>query len=190
MPCSATTIRFRWFPGSKRWAFACCSMNAKQSFARTNGSILRESTMHISSEWTTSKKPLSRYPAVSSRSCCLTTEAHRQAAHANFDLMLSGHTHGGQICLPGSIPIKLEAVLPRRMGAGPWQYRDMTGYTSVGGLERRSRAPQLSAGNYLASFTPRLTLYVCSPEAPLRNLNDCIALGWSNFRPEARTFTG
>ena len=61
-----------------------------------------------------------------------TPEVYRQAAHANFDLMLSGHTHGGQICLPGSIPIKLEAVLPRRMGAGPWQYGDMTGYTSVG----------------------------------------------------------
>ena len=26
------------------------------------------------------------------------------------------------------------------------------------GLERRSRAPQLPAGNYLALFTPRLTL--------------------------------
>ncbi|MGB7830049.1 MAG: metallophosphoesterase, partial [Pseudolabrys sp.] len=61
-----------------------------------------------------------------------TPEVYRQAAHANFDLMLSGHTHGGQICLPGSIPIKLEAVLPRRMGAGPWQYSSMTGYTSVG----------------------------------------------------------
>lgn len=61
-----------------------------------------------------------------------TPEVYRQAAHANFDLMLSGHTHGGQICLPGSIPIKLEAVLPRRMGAGPWQYSHLTGYTSVG----------------------------------------------------------
>jgi uncharacterized protein len=61
-----------------------------------------------------------------------TPEVYRQAAHANFNLMLSGHTHGGQICLPGSIPIKLEAVLPRRMGARPWQYQSMTGYTSVG----------------------------------------------------------
>jgi predicted MPP superfamily phosphohydrolase len=61
-----------------------------------------------------------------------TPEIYRQAAHANFNLMLSGHTHGGQICLPGSIPIKLEAVLPRRMGAGAWQYQTMTGYTSVG----------------------------------------------------------
>jgi predicted MPP superfamily phosphohydrolase len=61
-----------------------------------------------------------------------TPEVYHQAAHANFNLMLSGHTHGGQICLPGSIPIKLEAVLPRRMGAGAWQYQSMTGYTSVG----------------------------------------------------------
>jgi len=61
-----------------------------------------------------------------------TPEIYRQAAHANFNLILSGHTHGGQLCLPGSIPIKLEAVLPRRMGAGAWQYHNMSGYTSVG----------------------------------------------------------
>jgi predicted MPP superfamily phosphohydrolase len=61
-----------------------------------------------------------------------TPEIYRQAAHANFNLMLSGHTHGGQICLPGSIPITLESKLPRRMGAGPWQHHNMIGYTSVG----------------------------------------------------------
>jgi uncharacterized protein len=56
-----------------------------------------------------------------------TPEIYRQAAHANFNLMLTG----GQLCLPGSIPIKLEAKLPRRMGAGAWQYSKMNGYTSV-----------------------------------------------------------
>jgi predicted MPP superfamily phosphohydrolase len=61
-----------------------------------------------------------------------TPEIYRQAAHADFDLMLSGHTHGGQICLPGAIPITLDATLPRRMGSGPWRYRGMVGYTSVG----------------------------------------------------------
>ena len=61
-----------------------------------------------------------------------TPEIYRQAAHAGFDLLLSGHTHGGQICLPGSIPITLDSVLPRRMGSGPWSYGGMAGYTSVG----------------------------------------------------------
>ena len=61
-----------------------------------------------------------------------TPEIFRQAAHAGFDLMLSGHTHGGQICLPGGIPILLEAVLPRAYGAGAWRHAGMAGYTSVG----------------------------------------------------------
>jgi predicted MPP superfamily phosphohydrolase len=61
-----------------------------------------------------------------------TPEIYRQAANADFDLVLSGHTHGGQICLPGSIPITLDSNLPRRMGAGAWTYKKMVGYTSVG----------------------------------------------------------
>jgi predicted MPP superfamily phosphohydrolase len=61
-----------------------------------------------------------------------TPEIYRQAAHADFDLLLGGHTHGGQICLPGSIPVTLDSVLPRHMGAGSWTYHRMTGYTSVG----------------------------------------------------------
>ncbi len=61
-----------------------------------------------------------------------TPEIYRQAAHAGFNLMLSGHTHGGQICLPGAVPITLDATLPRRMGSGAWRYRAMVGYTSVG----------------------------------------------------------
>jgi predicted MPP superfamily phosphohydrolase len=61
-----------------------------------------------------------------------TPEIYRQAAHAGFDLLLGGHTHGGQICLPGSIPITLDSVLPRHMGSGAWKYHDMVGYTSVG----------------------------------------------------------
>src|SRR6187401_3241123 len=89
------------------------------------------STMHITIGSTTSKRQRPRFQTFSILLSHI-PEVYRQAAHANFDLMLSGHTHGGQICLPGSIPIKLEAVLPRRMGAGPWQYSHLTGYTSVG----------------------------------------------------------
>jgi uncharacterized protein len=61
-----------------------------------------------------------------------TPEVYRHAAHAGFDLLLSGHTHGGQICLPGAVPITLDSVLPRRMGSGIWKFHDMIGYTSVG----------------------------------------------------------
>ena len=61
-----------------------------------------------------------------------TPEIYRQAAHADFSLLLGGHTHGGQICLPGAIPITLDSTLPRHMGSGPWKYHEMVGYTSVG----------------------------------------------------------
>jgi predicted MPP superfamily phosphohydrolase len=61
-----------------------------------------------------------------------TPEIYRQAAHAGFNLMLSGHTHGGQICLPGGIPILLEANLPRAFGARAWRHAGMAGYTSAG----------------------------------------------------------
>jgi predicted MPP superfamily phosphohydrolase len=61
-----------------------------------------------------------------------TPEIYRQAAHADFDVLLSGHTHGGQICLPGGVPITLSAVLPRALGSGPWRHHGMIGYTSVG----------------------------------------------------------
>ena len=61
-----------------------------------------------------------------------TPEIYRQASHADFDVLLSGHTHGGQICLPGRIPVTLDSVLPRSLGSGPWRHHDMIGYTSVG----------------------------------------------------------
>jgi predicted MPP superfamily phosphohydrolase len=61
-----------------------------------------------------------------------TPEIYRQAAHAGFDLMLSGHTHGGQICLPGGVPVVWDARCPRRMASGPWRYGPLVGYTSVG----------------------------------------------------------
>jgi uncharacterized protein len=61
-----------------------------------------------------------------------TPEIYRQAAHADVNLLLAGHTHGGQICLPGSIPITLDSRLPRRFGSGRWAYHRMAGYTTVG----------------------------------------------------------
>jgi predicted MPP superfamily phosphohydrolase len=61
-----------------------------------------------------------------------TPEIFQQAAHAGFDVLLSGHMHGGQICLPGGIPVTLDSDLPRAFGSGAWRYKNMAGYTSVG----------------------------------------------------------
>lgn len=61
-----------------------------------------------------------------------TPESYRNAAHADFKLMLCGHTHGGQICLPGGIPLITDADCPRAYVRGPWRYHDLAGYTSVG----------------------------------------------------------
>jgi predicted MPP superfamily phosphohydrolase len=61
-----------------------------------------------------------------------TPEIYRQAAHAGFDLLFCGHTHGGQICLPGGFPLTLDARCPRRLGSGAWRHARMQGYTSAG----------------------------------------------------------
>jgi predicted MPP superfamily phosphohydrolase len=61
-----------------------------------------------------------------------TPEVYRQAAHASFDLLFCGHTHGGQICLPGGLPLTLDARCPRRFGSGSWRHAQMQGYTSSG----------------------------------------------------------
>lgn len=61
-----------------------------------------------------------------------TPEAYRQAARAGFQVMLSGHTHGGQICLPGGFPLITDADCPRRYARGPWRHEALVGYTSVG----------------------------------------------------------
>jgi hypothetical protein len=61
-----------------------------------------------------------------------TPEVYRHAAHADFNLLLCGHTHGGQICLPGGVPIITDANCPRDFARGAWKYHDLIGYTSVG----------------------------------------------------------
>lgn len=61
-----------------------------------------------------------------------TPEIWREAAHAGYDIFLCGHTHGGQLCLPGGIPLTLDSDCPRRLGRGPWRVNGMQGYTSPG----------------------------------------------------------
>ena len=55
------------------------------------------------------------------------------AADAKFDLFLCGHTHGGQICLPGGIPLLTRSHGPRQFAkGGKWRCQEMIGVTNVG----------------------------------------------------------
>jgi predicted MPP superfamily phosphohydrolase len=59
-------------------------------------------------------------------------EIYRHAAYVGFDFMMCGHTHAGQICLPGGLALALNSSAPRFTGAGAWSYDLMQGYTSAG----------------------------------------------------------
>lgn len=59
-------------------------------------------------------------------------EIYRHAAYAGFALMLCGHTHGGQICLPGRVALTYNAKCPRALGKGAWRWQKLQGYTSTG----------------------------------------------------------
>lgn len=55
-----------------------------------------------------------------------------EAFTAGMDLYLCGHSHGGQICLPGGKPIITHCRCARSYKAGAWQHESMRGYTSRG----------------------------------------------------------
>ena len=57
---------------------------------------------------------------------------YSEAAAHGVHLMLAGHTHGGQICLPGGHMILTGLRCPRRYLRGAWSYKGMHGYTSSG----------------------------------------------------------
>lgn len=59
-------------------------------------------------------------------------ETFREAAEAGFHLQLSGHTHGGQICLPGGHPVVVPCRVPRQFVSGRWVHAGLQGYTTRG----------------------------------------------------------
>lgn len=59
-------------------------------------------------------------------------QTYVEAEGLGVDFMLSGHTHGGQLCLPGGRPLITHCPVPRAFAAGPWRHGRLQGYTSRG----------------------------------------------------------
>ncbi len=59
-------------------------------------------------------------------------EAYDVAAHLGVDLYLCGHTHAGQVCLPGGRPVIRHLSRGRRFYRGTWRHRGMLGVTNAG----------------------------------------------------------
>ncbi|HKK34521.1 MAG TPA: metallophosphoesterase [Desulfomicrobiaceae bacterium] len=59
-------------------------------------------------------------------------EVYHEAWEHGAALYLAGHTHGGQVRLPGRGPIFTHSRAPRAFAADRWEYRGMQGYTSSG----------------------------------------------------------
>ena len=59
-------------------------------------------------------------------------ERFSEIASVGYSLLLTGHTHGGQVCLPGGVAVVTSTSAPRKMAKGIWQHQGMTGYTSRG----------------------------------------------------------
>ncbi|MEI6070839.1 MAG: metallophosphoesterase [Verrucomicrobiae bacterium] len=59
-------------------------------------------------------------------------EIYPEAEPLGFDLQLSGHTHGGQLCLPGGHAVFTSCKVDRPFLKGRWHHRTLQGYTSPG----------------------------------------------------------
>jgi predicted MPP superfamily phosphohydrolase len=80
-------------------------------------------------------------------------EIAAEAAALGVNLYLCGHTHGGQICFPGTIPIIANASCGMKLVRGKWLQTAMTGYTSRG-----------------TGFSTAAARFFCPPEITLHTL--------------------
>ena len=82
----------------------------------------------------------------------------KEAADAGIHLHLSGHGHGGQICLPGGYPLIHNQRAPRSMNSGAFEQEGMHGHVSRGtgscGVDIRFFCP------------PEITLHHLEPTKP------------------------
>ena len=87
-----------------------------------------------------------------------------EAAEQGYGLYLCGHTHGGQVCLPGGIPVlthmdRRGGRVPRRLARGRWRLGELVGVTNLGagfsGVAARFSAPPQVLRLILRRHQPR-----------------------------------
>lgn len=92
------------------------------------------------------KKPIEKLPAGSFKILLShSPNVYKEAQEAGYAFLLAGHTHGGQVCLPGGRPVIGNDRAPREYRKEAWEYKGMQGYTSNGigasGLAIRINCP-------------------------------------------------
>lgn len=82
-------------------------------------------------------------------------ETLEEASRYGAGFVLAGHTHAGQVCLPGGFPLWMNASCPREYCRGLWRYNGMPGYTHSGsgssGLPIRFNCPPEVVVHHLVS---------------------------------------
>lgn len=96
-------------------------------------------------------------PAATTLLLAHSPEIAEPAAASGCDGYLCGHTHGGQICLPGGIPLMRNARAPRERLRGAWRVGRMSGYTS------RGAGVSLAPARFFCP--PEITLHVLASHA-------------------------
>ncbi|AQQ08800.1 phosphodiesterase YaeI [Sedimentisphaera cyanobacteriorum] len=71
---------------------------------------------------------------------CHNPNYYSRAQQAGFALMLAGHTHAGQFCLPSGIPVYTNCRAPMRYARGQWKYKNLVGITTAGAGSSRLTA--------------------------------------------------
>lgn len=71
-------------------------------------------------------------PAVFHVALVHTPQFSAEAESSGAALYLCGHTHAGQICLPGGVPLITNATCPKKYTSGLWKHGGMVGFTSAG----------------------------------------------------------
>jgi uncharacterized protein len=117
-------------------------INEHRTVIRDGTAIRLSGTDDVNCFYTDEAREALRAPTDAALSIALvhSPEIADMAADAGYALYLSGHTHGGQICMPNGRPLMTATDHHRALSSGLWRYGSMLGYTSRGvGVGRRAR---------------------------------------------------